>query len=859
MKKLINMITILTIIFYYVFFSFINEIQIHAQEQILNKFITVSAGYFHTLAVRKDGTVWAWGSNNFGQLGDGTNEDRIAPVQVIGLKDIIAVASGSWHSLALDKNGAVWAWGSNHSGELGDGTNESKSIPVKVKELEDIVSISAGFHYSAALKKDGTVWDMGSRPFIHADFGYEQGYNAIRPVPEQVPDVKDISYITVGEYITMAVNGEKNVWIWENTFDIGENGCYDVIRPRPVRVEHLSDVSSIGGNREEILFVKSDGTVWCWKYNDKFENDKLEELIIRKDDERYMFQVQGLNNIIDIAYKGAYVALDKDGFVWTWRYHGKASQPEDVSLMKIPDSLEKMDEISEVKEISVGYDFNMFLKNDGTICGIGANDRGQLGNGTITNITVPKKVPFTGINNIAAGDSHTIFLKDDGSVWACGNNDFGQLGDGTYKQKSTLTKVEVIKNIKSIDAGRNHCIALDRDGFVWTWGRDCRGAWGDNSAVHRNIPIKIESLSGITEVHASGDYNLALKDDGTAWIWVNEDLPAQVQGVTGIADIIDMGLYQNKVLRLKDGTVWVWKYVKKNVMDDGNIVVTLDVKKIEGLDSIIDISCLSVGLPWSIVVLKADGTVWICESSDKGEIKNIGTEEKIILRQIKELPDTSAIATGDNYIAILDKDGMVWTWGNNSNGQLGNGTVEEHSIPTKVKNLKDIAQIVAGKCYIVTLSNDHTIWSWGDNSCGQTGHPTTGEKTPVKDKYIVVQIGNPYMSVNGRQEKIDPDYDTSPVIINGRTLLPIRAIIERLGGIVDWEREDGTIILSINSKVIELKIGSTTTIVNGAEVPIDVAPQVLNGRTMIPLRYVAEHIGCIVQWNDSNQVITISY
>ncbi|UED75879.1 RCC1 domain-containing protein [Brevibacillus sp. DP1.3A] len=123
----------------------------------------IAAGFsLHNLAVKKDGTVWAWGNNNYGQLGDGTKTNRFLPVQVKGLTDVVSVAVGNEQSFAIKKDGTVWAWGRNTQGRLGLGTNTMENmIPAKVAGLTDVIAISSGYHHVLALKKDGTVWSWG--------------------------------------------------------------------------------------------------------------------------------------------------------------------------------------------------------------------------------------------------------------------------------------------------------------------------------------------------------------------------------------------------------------------------------------------------------------------------------------------------------------------------------------------------------------------------------------------------------------------------------------------------------------------------------------------------------------------------
>jgi alpha-tubulin suppressor-like RCC1 family protein len=129
--------------------------------------VDVAAGYAHSLALKKDGTVYVWGANDFGQLGIGNTVGSNVPVAVNGLTGVVAIAAGWYHSLALKKDGTVWAWGWNIAGTLGDGTPEAdRKTPVQVKGpngvgyLTGILALSAGYPM-LAIKSGGTAWDWG--------------------------------------------------------------------------------------------------------------------------------------------------------------------------------------------------------------------------------------------------------------------------------------------------------------------------------------------------------------------------------------------------------------------------------------------------------------------------------------------------------------------------------------------------------------------------------------------------------------------------------------------------------------------------------------------------------------------------
>jgi len=138
------------------------------------------------------------------------------------------------------------------------------------------------------------------------------------------------------------------------------------------------------------------------------------------------------------------------------------------------------------------------------------------------------------------------------------------------------------------------------------------------------------------------------------------------------------------------------------------------------------------------------------------------------------------------------------------------------------------------------------------------------EGTEAIKTVIILQIGNQYMSINGNSQEIDPGRGTKPIIKNSRTLVPIRAIVEALGGSVEWNDKDKSVTIRLESTLIKLQIGNAMAYVNGSLVQIDsgnpkVVPEIINSRTMLPLRFIVESLGAEVEWNGTTQTITITY
>lgn len=197
--------------------------------------IQVSSGYRHTLMLRDDGTVWAVGGNEHGQLGVGTESLTILvePVQVKGLTDVTSVSAGGRHSLALRKDGSVWAWGGNEQGELGDDSRKNKQTPVQVKGLPSILAIAAGMNDSVALGSGGEVWVWGAEQVIG---GPKQG--VIKPT--QIKGSGEYVDVDIDGLYGAALKWDGTVWLWTNYTNpyLGET-------LNPVQVPGLTSVVSM--------------------------------------------------------------------------------------------------------------------------------------------------------------------------------------------------------------------------------------------------------------------------------------------------------------------------------------------------------------------------------------------------------------------------------------------------------------------------------------------------------------------------------------------------------------------------------------------------------------------------------------
>jgi alpha-tubulin suppressor-like RCC1 family protein len=204
----------------------------------------IAAGDLHSLALRTDGTVWAWGYNYAGQLGNGTTTHSSVPVQVSGLSDVTAIAAGSAqgdHSLALRTDGTVWAWGYNYAGQLGNGTTTNSPTPVQVSGLSDVTAIAAGFNHSLALRTDGTVRAWGNN--FAGQLG--NGTTTNSPTPVQANGLAGVTAIAGGGLFSLAVLTDGTVRAWGDNSQGALGDGTLTSTSTPVQVSGLSGVTAI--------------------------------------------------------------------------------------------------------------------------------------------------------------------------------------------------------------------------------------------------------------------------------------------------------------------------------------------------------------------------------------------------------------------------------------------------------------------------------------------------------------------------------------------------------------------------------------------------------------------------------------
>jgi alpha-tubulin suppressor-like RCC1 family protein len=270
-----------------------------------------SQGESHILTLTTEGKVWVMGGNEFGQLGNGSFEgEALEPTKIAGLDAIIATSTGGNHSVALKKDGSVWTWGLNRTGQLGNGTTQNSAVPNKVPGLGDVTAIATGGAHVVALKKDGTVWVWGGNKSGQLGTGQQQDCLT----PTRLQGLQNVIAIAAGAYNTSVLKSDGTVWSWgfngSGQLGIGSNKRSNT----PLQISGLGNVTAITAGNLHVVALKRDGTVWAWGNNDfgqlggtKFSYSSSP------------VQVEGIGEIADItASRGHTIAISKNNTVLAW-------------------------------------------------------------------------------------------------------------------------------------------------------------------------------------------------------------------------------------------------------------------------------------------------------------------------------------------------------------------------------------------------------------------------------------------------------------------------------------------------------------------------------------------------------------
>jgi alpha-tubulin suppressor-like RCC1 family protein len=739
----------------------------------------ISVGTFHTLAITTDGTLWAWGKNDLGQLGDGTNINKNTPVRIGTESNWSKICAGADFTIAIKTDGTLWAWGNNLNGQLGDGTNTNKNVPTRIGTSTNWSEISAGTYHVLAIKTTGTLWAWGQNSYNILGLSI-----ASVNVPTQVGTATNWSKVSTKLWHSIAIKTDGTLWGWgrNNIGQLGNGTTTNLTTPTKIGIE--ANWVSVSVGAYHTIAIKTNGTLWAWGENGYYQlgdgttnNKNIPSQI-------------GTNINWSKIYAGEYHnhAIKTDGTLWSWGSNGygvsgNGTTNGNIYLPTQIGTSTNWSKVSTWRYHSIG------IKGANEIWAWGYNLNGQLGDGTnidknspvyvncLTSIATITTTTVSSISSTSAYSGGNITNDGDSPVTArgvCWNtqgnptiSDFKTTnGSGIGLFNSSLTNLasnttfyvrayatngvgtaygnqEVFTTPpclwQRIDAGFNHTIAIKSDGTLWTWGRNDFGQLGDGTTTNKNLPTQISAASW-SEIAAGNSFSLGIKTDGTLWAWGKNDVgqladgtynnkyaPVQIGTSNNWSKI---NTAKNHVLALKtDGTLWVWgdnTYWQLGVGYGNGLIPNKNTPTQVGNNN--DWREIVAGGDFSIAI-KADSTLWTWGRNNYGQLGDGTSNNRFEPILIVGPNNWIKISAGEDHSHGIKADGTLWSWGNNLVGQLGSGTASVvGNVPSQIGTETNWSELNSGGQHTLARKTDNTIWSWGYNSYGQLGDGTSTNK-----------------------------------------------------------------------------------------------------------------------------------
>jgi len=625
----------------------------------------LSAGKYHTCAIVDDGTVECWGLNSYGQLGDGTTINRLAPVPVSGLGTAVSIAAASFHTCAILANGSVRCWGLNDSGQLGNGTTISSPVPVAVTGLSNVVELAAGPVTSCAVRVDGSVWCWGA--------ALGSGSPSTSAVPVQMAVAGAIS-VNVGanHACALMVNGSIRCW-GENT--LGQLGDFDNITtstPRKVlylQSQLLYDVNfglEVSAGANFTCSRRFFGMV-CWGDN-AFDQFGIPSNVPPPDTKNYAVYAFWDQTITAFATGPFHTCAIVAGGTVVCSGRNDASQLGSPPPAAFPVTVPT---VANAVEITAGLKHTCAAIADGSVRCWGDNSYGQHGNGT----TGPAGIDFvTGLGGtflgrgIAAGNQFSCGRKGTGVPACWGSGSQGQLGNSSSVSSPNPVAVTGISNAIAITTGNAHACLLEPTGAAKCWGNNAHGQLGNGTTLPSNKPVAVQGGLLFSAISA-GDFHTCGIAANDVYCW-----GAGPETTGFIADSLTP--------------------VK---MAFGSLVT--DTPK----------AAISAGGNFTCALL-SDGTVSCWGGPPLGQQ---------VPKTVGGLYDVVAISAGVNHVCAVTAYGSVMCWGDNSRGQIGDNMIASASSPATVSGITDAVSVSSGAFFSCAVHADGTASCWGANDSGE--------------------------------------------------------------------------------------------------------------------------------------------
>ena len=725
----------------------------------------VVAGFAHTVVLRQDGTVWAWGRNEEGQLGNGNRANQFRPVRFrienffhadinyTPPNRIVQVASHKIHTMALGDDGSVWAGGWNQEGQLGAPVG-CRTTPIRVPFPDHdtrIIDIDAGMLFSIALRDTGHIYGWGRNR--HNFFGAAQG---------------DINQLARAQRI------------------------YDT---------ELNNIRQISAGHEHVLALRGDGAVLAFGRN---RNGQVGNVITGG-----MYATQGVAtvvnfptnpNIVEVRGGGFHsLARCSEGNVYAWGRSDRGQIGDGVSHAATSQPIPQRVVLPRpaIYIASSSGDSNAAILNDGSVYTWGRNDQGQLGHGTVGYVYngdirdfehTPRRVmrgqgtPLSNIISVGVGEKHmSAICGDSGEVFSWGTNWDGEHGSNTVMTSgparafrvmsgtrcpitthspAPIIGSEPLTGVRQLSAGNLFSLALMYDNTVAGWGRNDFGQLLMQHSIDHRVATPLHDFRatdprfgqiaidwGRNMRQSAGDEHFGTLDNMSV---VSASSHVGHSFGLGVRGYYAYGWGDNQDGWLGHG------YVRNSRRTLGEMPKDNNPRRMTflggGYVTAIDVSA---GGRHSLI-LRPNGTVYAAGHGANGRLGDGATDRRDHPVRVN-FPTNATFPAGSYIRAIeagiassfaIDNRGYLWAWGSNGNGRLGVGGTEQRITPTRVlgpslrAGNEQVVAVSSMTYHTLALTSGGRVFSWGAGWSGRLGHGNTNQlEVPTHINSVVLAQG----------------------------------------------------------------------------------------------------------------------
>jgi alpha-tubulin suppressor-like RCC1 family protein len=487
-----------------------------------------AAGSDFTLAVQANGSLWGWGTNFYGGIGAGTIILQASiPLRIGTASNWKHVAAGFMHSLATRTDGTLWGTGRSDYGQVGDGTPEQRHSFVQIGTATNWDAIAAGTYHSAAQRSDGTLWGWGYNAYgqVGSDELTACTYQyfvtplniSVVATPRRLANSIWASVTSSSSsHHVLAIRTDSSFWGWGlNHFNQLGDGVYGSWHVFPVQTAANRPWRSLATGYQHSAGISRDGRLWTWGYN--YYGALGDGSLLEK---RAPVQIGSATNWKSVS-AGEYhtVAIRTDGTLWAWGLNSTGQLGDGSTTNRLVPT--RVGTATNWVTVSAGGNYTVAIRADGTLWAWGSNVDYQLGDGTTINRSIPVQIG-TAITwrKVSAGFGHTTAIRSDSSLWAWGANDYGQCGNGSIIAIRTPARVGMANDWLTVAAGRTHTVAVRTNGTLWGFGHNGYGQLGDPAIPSRTLlPLQLGTATDWRHVVAGARFTTALRINGTIWSW----------------------------------------------------------------------------------------------------------------------------------------------------------------------------------------------------------------------------------------------------------------------------------------------------------------------------------------------------